>query len=99
MKSQKRPSVCLFVLFTATTLIFAPPVQSDQAPIFVYNSFGPGNSYVTIANWGVLGASAGGFVGHAEFFVPSVSGNLYSMEVAVGQRSGGGTGLVNISVA
>ncbi len=98
MKSRKRSSLYLFVLLTATTLIFASRAQLAQQPVFVYNSFGPGNSYITYADWGVIGASAGGFVGHAELFVPSVSGNLYSLQVAVGQRSGG-TGLVNFSVA
>jgi hypothetical protein len=98
MKSQRRPSVCFFVL--STTLIFASRAQSSQPPVLVFNSFGPGNSYITYADWGISGASglSGGFVGHAELFVPSVSGNLYSLQVAVGQLSGG-TGLVNFSVA
>src|SRR5262245_61965730 len=98
MKYRKRASVCFFVLFTAITLVFASRVQSAQSPVFVYNSFGPANSYVTIADFGVIGASAGGFVGHAEYFVPSISGNLYSLQVPVGLRAGG-TGLVNFSVA
>ena len=100
MKSHQRTSVCFFILFTATNLIFTARAQPIQAPVFVYNSFGPGNSYITYADWGVSGTSglSGGFVGHAEFFVPSVSGNLYSLQLAVGQISGG-TGLVNLSIA
>src|SRR5215472_6300456 len=100
MKSQNRPSVCFFALFTATTLIFSSRAQPTQSPVFVFNSFGSGNSYITYADWGISGASGlpGGFVGHAELFVPSVSGNLNSLQVAVGQISGG-TGLVNFSVA
>ncbi len=99
MKSQKGALVCRFILSIAAILTFAPCVQSALLPVYVYNSFGPGNTYVTYADWGVFGASSpGGFVGHAESFVPSVSGNLETLQVAVGQLSGG-TGLVNFSVA
>jgi hypothetical protein len=99
MKSHTLCSIFRFILFTATTLTFAPCIHSAQPPVFAYNSFGPGNSYVTYADWGVYGASnPGGFIGHAEQFVPTLSGNLYTVQAAVGQLSGG-TGLVNFYVA
>jgi hypothetical protein len=99
MKSHAWCSVCRFILFTAATLTFAPCIQSAQPPVFAYNSFGSGNSYITYADWGVYGASGqNGFIGHAEQFVPTLSGNLQSVQAAVGQLSGG-TGLVNFYVA
>lgn len=99
MNSQKGVLVWRFTLFITAILTFAPCVQAVQPPVFVYNSFGPGNTYTTYADWGVSGASGpGGFVGHAESFVPTVSGNLEALQVAVGQLSSG-TGLANFFVA
>src|SRR5579862_4524123 len=99
MKSQSGVSVLRFILFTAATLIFVPCVQSVQSPVYIYDSFGPGNDFVSYAYWGVSGASgSGGYVGHGESFVPALSGNLDTVQVACGQLSSG-TGLVNFYVA
>jgi len=99
MNTQSGASVLRFILLTAITLIFVPCVQSVQLPIYIYDSFGPGNDFVSYAYWGVSGASSsGGYVGHGESFVPALSGNLATVQVACGQLSSG-TGLVNFYVA
>jgi X-X-X-Leu-X-X-Gly heptad repeat protein len=98
MKAQNPASVRVLILFIAATLTFAPRLQASQ-PVYVYNSFGPGNSFVSYADWGVYGASGpGGYVGHAEQFVPTLTGNLATLQAGVGQLSGG-TGLLNFCVA
>ena len=98
MNPHNRPSLRPFILFVAVTLSFATRVQATQAPVYVYNSFGPGNSFVAYADWGISGAGNPGDVGHGESFVPGLTGNLDTLQVAVGQLSGG-TGLVNFYVA
>ena len=99
MKYQSRAAVFCFFLLIEAALIFVPRLQSAQTPVYVYNSFGPGNTYVNYAYWGVHGASLpGGFVGHAESFVPTLSGNLGTLQVAIVQVSGG-DGLANFFVA
>lgn len=100
MNSQSGASVLRCILFTAVTLIFVSCVPPVQSSIYVYDSFGPGNTFDnSYAYWGVSGASgAGGYVGHAESFVPTLSGNLDAVQVACVQLSSG-TGLVNFHVA
>lgn len=66
--------------------------------IYVYNSFGPGNTYDSGVAWAVSGASAaGGYRGQAEFFVPSFSGYLSSIQLATVRL--GGSALSNFFVA
>jgi|GEM_PF-1344263 len=65
-----------------------PPVIS---PVVAFNSFGPGNTYLTTVGWGVEGAStSAGYRGQAEWFVPGVSGNLSSIQLALFRSSGSG---------
>ena len=65
-----------------------PPVVS---PMVVFNSFGPGNTYVTTVGWGVEGASVtAGYRGQAEWFVPGVSGSLSIIQLAMFRSSGSG---------
>ena len=100
MNSQSGTVVLRFILFAAATLIFVPCVESVPSPVYIYDSFGPGNTFDnSFAYWGVYGASGSvGYVGHAESFVPALSGNLDTVQVACGQLSSG-TGLVNFHVA
>jgi hypothetical protein len=61
------------------------------APVVAFDSFGPGNTYNTATAWGITGSStAGGYRGQAEWFIPSVSGNLSSINLAVFRQSGSG---------
>jgi PEP-CTERM motif len=99
MNSQSGASVLRFIRLAAVTLIFVSCVQSAQSSVYVYDSFGPGHDFVSYAYWGVDGASgSGGYVGHAESFVPTLSGNLDTVQVACVQLSSG-TGLANFHVA
>jgi len=60
------------------------------SPVVVFNSFGPGNTHTT-TGWGVSGAGySGGYRGQAEWFVPGISGDLSSVEVALFRHSGSG---------
>jgi hypothetical protein len=62
-----------------------------QAPVYVYNSFGPGNSY-TAAGWVVSGSDGipggTGYLGVSEYFVPQISGNLDQIQLATYRMSG-----------
>ena len=99
MNSQNGALTLRLVLFSAATLIFFTCVQSVRSAVYVYNSFGPGNTFVTYADWGIQGASAsGGYVGHGELFVPTLSGNLQSVQLALVTLSGG-TSVANFYVA
>jgi hypothetical protein len=64
----------------------------------VYNSFGPGNTYNSGIVWAVGGAAAsGGYRGQAEYFVPGISGNLTTIQLATLQL--GGSKLSNFFIA
>lgn len=62
-----------------------------QAPVYVYNSFGPGNTY-TLSGWVVAGTDGipggAGYGGVAEYFVPQVSGDLDQIQLATYLMSG-----------
>jgi len=61
-----------------------------SSPVVVFDSFGPGNTHTT-TGWGVSGAGySGGYRGQAEWFVPGISGDLRSVEVALFRHSGSG---------
>lgn len=79
-----------FSLFFSMALLFSSELQLHAlGSIFVYNSFGPGNTYDSGVDWDVGGASApGGYRGQAEFFVPSLSGQLSSIQLATIRLSG-----------
>jgi hypothetical protein len=86
------------ILFTLCWL--ATPIFSEAqsiypsaivAPVVVYNSFGPGNSFISNVGWGVSGASSSlGYRGQAETFVPGISGSLSSIQLAMFHSSGSG---------
>ncbi len=79
------------LLAVAVFALLAIPTASASSTILVFNSFGPGNSYNPGIVWGVTGAStSGGYRGQAEFFVPSASGNLFSLTLPTYRQSGSG---------
>ncbi len=98
-KTAINPMKSFFLLATVAALsagamnvhaqgVELPPVV---APVVVFNSFGPGNTYLTTVGWGVEGVSvAAGYRGQAEWFVPGVSGNLSSLQLAMFRSSGSG---------
>ncbi len=68
--------------------VYPPAVIS---PVVVFDSFGPGNTYLTTVGWGVEGASVtAGYRGQAEWFVPGISGNLGTVQLAMFRSSGSG---------
>jgi hypothetical protein len=76
-------------LATLTFMAFTSAVISTGAQSVIYNSFGPGNSYDSGVVWAVSGASeSGGYRGQAEFFTPSISGYLNTIELATYHVSG-----------
>lgn len=88
------------LLFFMAGFVFASGgiAKLHAVPIVVYNSFGASNSYLTSTAWGVEGGSAiSGYRGQAEFFTPSVSGTLTSIQLAMFKSKG--SGLCNFSVA
>src|SRR5438034_716396 len=80
--------------FVRISLVVFPVLGSRPliaAPIVAFDSFGPGNTYTTTVAWGVTGAATpGGYRGQAEWFVPTVSGTLSSIDLAVFRQSGSG---------
>jgi hypothetical protein len=78
------------VVFTSRAL----PVS----PVVVFNSFGPGNTYLTTVGWGVSGAStSGGYRGQAEWFVPDISGDLDTIQLAMFRSQGSGLSNIYLS--
>src|SRR5580698_11123478 len=76
-------------LATLTFMAFTGAVVSTCAQSVIYNSFGAGNTYDSGVVWAVSGASeSGGYRGQAEFFTPSVSGYLNTIELATYHVSG-----------
>ena len=60
-------------------------------PVVVFDSFGPGNTYLTTVGWGVEGASVtAGYRGQAEWFVPGIAGSLSTVQLAMFRSSGSG---------
>jgi hypothetical protein len=54
-----------------------------QTPVVVYDSFGPGDTYRSSTVFPVQGSDTSpGYRGHAEWFVPAISGNFYSALLA-----------------
>ncbi len=75
--------VALFFVLPASALV--------TSPVVVFDSFGPGNTYLTSTVWGVEGtATSGGYRGQAEFFTPAISGYLSSVTLATYRQSGSG---------
>jgi hypothetical protein len=75
----RAPFCLLFALISLVVWIF----QCSGAPVYVYDSFGPGNSFNTQANYAITGpAFPGGYRGHAEWFVPDISGKLSTIQLA-----------------
>jgi hypothetical protein len=85
-----RPTFIPSALLTLVVLLFgAHPSFAVVTPVTVYNSFGPGNIYSTAVDWAVGGAAApSAYRGQAEFFVPGISGNLSTIQLATVQLSG-----------
>jgi len=68
----------------------SPWIVSGQAPVTVFNSFGPGNAVGNVA-WAVTGAGTPvGYRGQAEWFIPTVSGYLSSITLYTVRYSGSG---------
>jgi len=63
--------------------------RDAPAETTVFNSFGPGDTCDLSVGWAVKG-EAGGYRGQAEWFVPTTSGNLSSIAVAIHPSSGSG---------
>jgi hypothetical protein len=69
-------------LLAITILLPAFQLAAFANPILAYNSFGSGDSYSSV-HWLVEGTSGPhGYQGHAEFFVPDISGYLDQIQVA-----------------
>jgi hypothetical protein len=82
----------------SVALAVLPACAIPVSPVVVYDSFGPGNTYLTTVGWGVEGAAAAaGFRGQAEWFVPGVDGNLNTIQLAMFRSRG--SGLSNIYLA
>jgi len=88
-----------FVLCITAVPLFVSPLQSLAAsPVTVFDSFGPGDTYLTTVGWGVTGAStSGAYRGQAEWFVPGASGNLSTITLAMFRQ--GGSGRANFFMA
>ncbi len=80
-------------LLRLLTVIALPAINFSAcaaSPAFVYNSFGPGNTFNLSADWIVGGsASPHGYQAHAEYFVPAFSGYLDQVQVGTKLLGGG----------
>ena len=82
--NRYRTGAIRFPLFVTLALLFNPGLRSCATTVYVYNSFGPGNTYNSGVVWAVSGAAASsGYRGQAEFFVPSISGSLSTIQLAI----------------
>jgi hypothetical protein len=63
--------------------------RNAPAETTVFNSFGPGDTCDLAVGWAVKG-EAGGYRGQAEWFVPTTSGTLSSIAVAINPFRGSG---------
>jgi len=74
------------------------PVELEQAPpppgINVFNSFDAHNHYDKSTAWAVMNDSQSGYRGQAEWFVPTGSGQLNFVDLAMR-----GQGAINVTVA
>jgi hypothetical protein len=63
-----------------------------QDPVYIYNSFGPGDTYDSGGGWVVAGTDGipggTGYLGTAEYFVPNISGCLDEIRLATFFMSG-----------
>jgi PEP-CTERM motif len=85
---MKHPTaLCLGSLLIASCL-----TQSlNAAPLVAFDSFNTGNTFNTSGGWGIAGASTGpGYRGQAQSFVSAFSGNLATIDLAIGRNSGSG---------
>jgi hypothetical protein len=80
------------LIFVLSSVAFPASSQENLlSPVVVFDSFGPGNTYLSSVVWGVSGAStSGGYRGQAEWFLPGISGNLSSVVLATFRSSGSG---------
>ncbi len=79
---MKAPRSLAMVSLAAIILLPALQSATFANPVLVYDSFGSGNSYSSV-HWLVEGTSGPhGYQGHAEFFVPNISGYLDQIQVA-----------------
>ena len=83
MKSTKKLSRMVYASLTCAFLWAANP-SSAVTPVVAFSSFGPGNTFDHGAAWGISGANIpwAGYYAHAEWFVPTISGNLSSFTLA-----------------
>lgn len=88
MKSHRRLSIVV-VPFAAA--ILSPTFHFSAfatTPVYVYDSFGPGGSYSNL-HWLIEGSSGSeGYQGHAESFVPAISGYLSEIQLATLPETG-----------
>jgi hypothetical protein len=92
---MKRNSPLKAWTWLASALLFSGGLGISafaQEPVYVFNSFGAGNTYDTAGGWvvaGTDGISGGtGYLGVAEYFVPNVSGYLDQIQLATYFRGG-----------
>jgi hypothetical protein len=79
------------LLVGASAFFLVARASATVAPVVVFDSFGPGNSYLSSVVWGVSGSSTSyGYRGQAEWFIPTISGNLSSFTLATYKQSGSG---------
>jgi hypothetical protein len=89
MNTFRKPTLLVFGI--GAIVISQLPARAAVAPVIVFDSFGPGNSFLNSVVWGVSGASTSyGYRGQAEWFVPTISGYLSSFTLATYRQSGSG---------
>jgi hypothetical protein len=88
---MKHPIALLWALLTPLVWESCVIESVTAASTVVYDSFNVNNAFLTSGGWGVIGASAsGGYRGQAQSFVPTLSGSLATIELAIGRSSGSG---------
>jgi len=91
MKPNKTLSGMVRSLLACVSLWAANPSSAVETPVVVFDSFGPGNTYNTGVAWGIYGTGiSAGYRGQAEWFVPTISGNLSNFTLATFKVAGTG---------
>jgi MYXO-CTERM domain-containing protein len=101
MKSYRRVSFFSVLPFVVGILVMCCGAVRGTGPgVLAYSSFGPGNAYNSGADWIIGGTnSTHGYQGHAEYFMPGISGDLYQIQLATKLLAGGGVPKSNLFIA
>ncbi len=92
MKPNSLPKFSVWLISAGLFLSVFSFSAFAQGSVYIYNSFGTGNTYDSGGGWVVAGTDGipggTGYLGTSEYFVPDISGNLDEIQLATFFMSG-----------